>query len=181
LGFSVILSQNTVDPTAANRIETTDSADVTILNNGFATLRYGADSRWHIESTFPATQSVTNLALASGSLATNTASFTLVTNDFVLNTYYTNVAQRGWVQATIGLTNVLGSDNSWVALYLDQDANGTWEMQGIAARLQGIALLAGSEPLSARLQPSARFIFTNLTTGTATASVVANSSQWVKE
>lgn len=115
-----------------------------------------------------------------GSSLTNFPPFTMTTNNFVLNQYYTNSAQRSWVAAVIGLTNILATDKCQVNLYLDQDADGTWERTGIEARLQGVALMAGAEELSAFLQPNARFLFTNFSTGTATATVDANSSQWVR-
>ena len=105
----------------------------------------------------------------------------MTTNDFVLNTYYTNSAQRSWVAATIGLTNVLGTDMARVNLYLDQDGDGSWERTGLAARLQGVALVSDATELSAFLQPSARFIFTNFSSGSAAAAIEVNSSQWVRQ
>lgn len=112
---------------------------------------------------------------------TNSSVFSITTNNFVMNQYYTNSAQRSWVAATIGMTNILAGDKSQVNLYLDQDANGTWERTGISVRLQGVALLAGASELSAFVQPNARFIFTNFTTGTGTSSIENNSSQWVRQ
>lgn len=112
---------------------------------------------------------------------TNASSFTMTTNDFVLNAYMTNSAQRSWVAANVALTNVLAGDRGQVALYLDQNGDGTWERTGIEARLQGVALSSTTEELSAFLQPNARFLFTNLSAGTATATIVNNSSQWVRQ
>lgn len=115
------------------------------------------------------------------SALTNIANFTLTTNDFALDTYYTNSGQRSWVAAVINMTNVLATDKAQVSLYLDQDADGTFERTGILCRLQGVIALSGAEELSAFLQPSARFLFTNLTTGTAVSAVEPNSSQWVRQ
>ena len=117
----------------------------------------------------------------SSYMETNTASFDITTNDFVLNQYYTNGNQRSWVAANISHTNVLALDKSSVGLYLDQDASGAFERTGIITTLQGVATLAGVEELSAFLQPNARFIFTNLSSGTATATIEPNSSQWVNQ
>lgn len=110
----------------------------------------------------------------------NRANYDITTNNFVLDTYYTNLNQRAWASCVVGMTNVLATDRAQVALYLDQNGDGTWERTGIEVRMQGVIALAGSEELCAFLQPNARFIFTNKSSG-ATATIVANSSQWVKE
>lgn len=115
------------------------------------------------------------------SAPTNTASFTITTNDFVSGQLYTNVAQRASVTATISLTNILSTDFARMSLWVDQDADGSFEMQGRNVSVGGVALVAATEVLWARLQPGARFSFTNQSGGTAVASVVANSSDWTKE
>jgi hypothetical protein len=116
----------------------------------------------------------------SSSIFTNAAVMQETTTDFTINTYYTNSAQRSWVAAGIAMTNVLLTEKAWVGLYLDQDGNGTWERTGLSVRLQGVAALAGIAELSAYLQPSARFIFTNLGTA-ANASIEPDSSQWMRQ
>lgn len=103
---------------------------------------------------------------------------TSVTNNFVINVYYTNQESAALVGATISLTNVLASDVSKVSLWLDQDGDGIWERTGLTARLQGVALSSGSVVLSAPVQPYARFLFTNQSSS-GTATVDANSSQWL--
>ena len=178
-GYTVTFAVNTIDPVPANRIENS-GGDVAITSGGSIGLIYETD-RWRITGTWPTVSSVTNLSLASGSMATNTASFNLGTNDFVMNQYYTNSLQRAHVGASIALTNILAGDVSRVALFLDQDAGGTWEMQGRMVSLQGVALAAEIAELSAWLQPGARFLFTNLTSGTGAAAIQANSSQLVKQ
>jgi hypothetical protein len=114
-------------------------------------------------------------------IQTNAFPFEQTTNDYVLNQYYTNSAQRSWVAAAISLTNQIAGDKSHVALYLDQDADGTWERTGLESRLQGVALASASHELSAFVQPLARFIFTNFTAGSGAAAIVANSSQWIRQ
>ena len=127
------------------------------------------------------TTEVTNVVKAIAStVATNTAVLTITTNDFTIDTFYTNSAQRSWVGVSINMTNVLATEKSQVALYIDQDADGTFEYQGLQVSLQGVALLAGTEELCAFLQPSARFVFTNLGTA-ANASIRPNSSQWIRQ
>lgn len=115
------------------------------------------------------------------SIATNAASFTITTNNFVMNAYNTNLIQRSWVAASISMTNDAATDRAMVALYIDQDGDGTWERTGLNVRCQGVIALSSSGELSAFLQPGARFIFTNLCTGAAVAAIEANSSQFVKQ
>lgn len=116
----------------------------------------------------------------SAHIATNTASLTKTTNDLVLNQYYTNFAQRAFVRATVTMTNILATDICQVILYVDQNGDGTFEDTGNEARLQGVALLSGSAQLSTVLDPGARFLFTNFTSG-GTSAIKANSSRWFQE
>lgn len=104
------------------------------------------------------------------------------TNDFVLNAYNTNNSTRmALIYATIAMTNVLAGDVSRVALYLDNDGDGSWEKTGIECRLNGVALMAGAEELSAGIMPGGRWIFTNLSAGvTPSAIIQANSSLLVR-
>ena len=167
-GFTVTFEVNTVDPVTANRISTQTGLGVAIPDDGWCSLFYDSSAaRWKVKDTFPTVVSVTN--------------YSILTNDLVLNAYNTNASQRAMVYTTISMTNILATDKSMVALYLDQDGDGTWEMQGISCTLQGVALLAGREELSAAIQPNARFMVTNLSTGTASASIIPNSSQVVRQ
>lgn len=115
-------------------------------------------------------------------MVTAAPSVQIATNDFVINTYYTNENRASWVTATIGLTNILAGDVSKIGLWLDQDADGTWEKNGISVRLNGVALGAGAEQISAFISPLGRFIFTNLSAGVSpSAAIEVNSSQFVKQ
>ncbi len=96
---------------------------------------------------------------------TNRATFDITTNDFVLNQYYTNSNQRSWVAANLDLPGT-----AQASLFLDQDADGTWERTGLTA--------TNSAQLSAMLQPSARFLWTNQA---GSPVVRPNSSQWVRQ
>lgn len=118
-------------------------------------------------------------ALAASSIPTNTAAFTIITTDFALNTFYTNTAQRAYVQATVGLLSGVGG-NAQVALYIDQDQNGSFERTGISEALVGIAASA-TNSLGAFIQPLGRFVLTNLSSGGGVANIQANSSEWVKQ
>lgn len=107
---------------------------------------------------------------------------TSLTNDFVLNALNTNRSSRAaFVCATIAFTNVLAGDVSAVGLYVDQDGDGVWEKTGIGARLNGVALSAGEEEVSAMIMPWGRFLLTNLSAGiTPSATIKANSSQVIR-
>lgn len=98
-------------------------------------------------------------------LAANTNWFSITTNDFALNTYYTNANQRAWVAAELDVPGVASA-----SLFLDQNADGTWERTGLTRTNSG--------PLSAFIQPGARFLFTNQS---GSPVIRANSSQWVKQ
>lgn len=53
-GFVLTFAVNTVDPVAANRINTPNGADVVISDQGWARLTYdGTDSRWKLTGTYP--------------------------------------------------------------------------------------------------------------------------------
>jgi hypothetical protein len=109
---------------------------------------------------------------------TNTAPFTIDAADFALDTYYTNSNQRAFVSASV-LLSANAADTAQVSLYLDQDADTAFEQTGIAASATG--LVTNSVPLTAWIQPGGVFVFTNLSTGSATAAVNTGSSQFVKQ
>ncbi len=115
---------------------------------------------------------------------TNTAPFTIDSTDFALDTNYTNGVQRAHVSASFELIST-NSSSAIVALYLDQDADTSFEQTGRSIEMTSITVLTntltGIMELGAWLQPGAIFIFTNLSSAPATASVVAGSSQWVKQ
>lgn len=112
-------------------------------------------------------------------VATNQARLTITTNEFALNTFYTNVNQRSYVQVTVGLLSGVGG-NAQVALYIDQDQNGSFERTGTTEALTGVAASA-TNSFGAFIQPSGRFVFTNLSSGGGVANIQANSSEWVKQ
>lgn len=111
-------------------------------------------------------------------LPTNSVPFNIDTTDFVLDTNYTNGTQRAWVSAPL-LLSANASDTAQVALYLDQDADTAFEQTGMTATATGLA--TNTIPLGAFIQPGGVFIFTNLSTGSATAAVNTGGSQWVKQ
>lgn len=120
----------------------------------------------------------TNLSAEVSAIQTNTASFTITTNEFALNTFYTNVSQRSWVSVTVGLLSGVAG-NAQVALFIDQEQNGSFERTGITAALTGVAA-SDTNQICGFIQPSGRFVFTNLSSGTGVANVQANGSEWVK-
>lgn len=170
--YNITLAQNTSDPTPENRIVANLAGDYAYGPASIIDIVWlPSDSRWHFHVS---STTVTN------SLATNSATFTITTNDFALNTYVTNVAQRAYVSASILLTSAVAT-SAKVALYVDQDGDGTFEQTGIAVQAGAGSIVAEINQLGAYLQPSARFMFTNLSTGTATATVNGNGCQWVKQ
>lgn len=112
-------------------------------------------------------------------IETNTAPYAIRTNEFALNTFYTNNAQRSYVQVTVGLLSGVGG-NAQVSLYIDQEQNGSFERTGISEALTGIAASA-TNSIGAFIQPSGRFVFTNLSSGGGAANIQANSSEWVRQ
>ena len=101
------------------------------------------------------------------------------TADFVLNTCYTNGPQRGQISACLALNSTAGNAAK-VGLFLDQGASGSWTQTGLAVQRGAGAALADIYQLGANIQPGARFVFTNLGTGDASAAVVPGSCQWTK-
>lgn len=125
----------------------------------------------------------TGTNLNTSYIPTNTAAFTITTNDFVMNQFYTNVNQRALVSACFFLANSLsGTDVAKVNLYLDQEGNGSFERTEIQVQNALISVNGIIEQLDAWIQPNGRFMFTNTSTaGTTSVSVVPGSSQWVRQ
>lgn len=105
---------------------------------------------------------------------TNTAPFTILTNDFAGNTLYTNRNQRATVVTGAGLSSSGGFSD--LGLLIDQDQNGTfdqtfhWTLNVAGATTNSLVFY---------LQPNARFYFTNLSTGLAAAGLAVGQTQWV--
>jgi hypothetical protein len=113
-------------------------------------------------------------------IALTPGNFNIDTNNFVLNQYYTNDSRRAWVSCTV--SNVADAGIAFVHLYVDQDASGAFEGTGTSFGGEEFGTLAlqyvGS--LGEHIQPGARFVFTNRTSGASTTAIVPNSSRWVK-
>lgn len=110
---------------------------------------------------------------------TNTASFTFITTNLLTGQTYTNLSQRGYVVATVTLTNILAGDFSAMSLIVDQNGDGTWDDTNGPVALQGVAALAGQHQLTGVLQPGALFAFTNQSAGTSpSATIRAGSCRW---
>jgi hypothetical protein len=121
----------------------------------------------------------TSLVVAASAAATNANTFTITTTDFVINTYYTNVAQRASVSASIVLTTT-ATEAAQVALYVDQDGSGAFEQTGITVKSDQALAATNTYYVAAYLQPSARFLFTNLSVGSAVGAIGSGSCQWVQ-
>lgn len=114
---------------------------------------------------------------STAGMSTNAASFPSIVTNLALNTYYTNRYQRGTVGASVWLAPS-STNSAEVALYLDQNFDGTWEQTGIAVTAGAGIISSNRFYIHAELQPGARFILTNLTVGTAVATLPAGASQW---
>lgn len=118
-----------------------------------------------------------------GGFATNVATFSFITTNLLSGQVYTNLAQRGFVSATIEMTNVLAGDVSSMALIVDQNGDGTWDRTNGPVRINGTALLAGSQQLIGKLQPNSRFAYTNQSAGVTpgSAEIRVGSCEWGRE
>lgn len=117
-----------------------------------------------------------NLRVHGGYFPTNSAPFTITTNDIPLNTWRTNGNQRATLIQSFFLTSAL-TGAATVSAYVDQDANGTFEQTGITASVGTLVAANGTFQLRIELQPLARFTFTNLSGAGATATVSGGSCQ----
>lgn len=120
----------------------------------------------------------TNFIFGRGYISNNVAPMLSDTNDYVMNAYNTNGASVLFISQCFALTPATITDAAEVGLWFDQDANGTWEQNGISVSEPAMsANSARNRQLSGMIQPGGRFIFTNLSGATATATVKANSVQ----
>lgn len=123
---------------------------------------------------------ITNTSLSY--TPTNTARFTILTNDFVFGTLYTNRPQRAWAQfgAILTTTNDGSGAIRWV---VDQDADNTYESTDIEETLTisvgGTNSITAIRNLGVWLQPGARFYPTNTSVSPGTAVMRGSSSMWV--
>lgn len=108
---------------------------------------------------------------------TNTAPFAItnITFGFAIDTIYTNGNQRAHVQQSYDLDCVTVGPAS-VSLYLDQNADGTFERQNL--EIQSTSASALRMIIGSFLQPNARFMFTNTSGGDGSVGIVVDSSQW---
>jgi hypothetical protein len=112
---------------------------------------------------------------------TNTANFTIVTNDVVLNTLYTNRGQQSWIGFGVSLFST-NSGGGAVGIVVDQNADNTYEATIVQETSQVTGTGANSTSrrmIGTWLQPGARFYITNGSSSPGTAAVVGSSTQWV--
>ncbi len=123
------------------------------------------------------TNNVTNIVIATTSAhitptiqTSNFISGVSTTAQHTVNVYYTNAASWAWVQAGIALYMDDAFDQPSMGLYIDQDADGTFEETNNFVSFGAINASALSNPnilmnttLIDSLKPGARFVFTNLT------------------
>lgn len=112
---------------------------------------------------------------------TNRSAFDLSTNDFISGAFYTNANQRALVSAVWLVGPSTDASVTGVKLWLDQDANGTWEQTAVGGLVSNGNGGEFYPQVTAWLQPGARFCFTNQLTGDGAVSLVVGSCQWVKQ
>lgn len=108
----------------------------------------------------------------SVSIPTNTASFTVSTNAFVIGTRYTNVNRRSFVSASFQLAAAAAGT---AAVTLRVEHGGTTNTLKVSAG--PLASLMTVEPLGLPVGPGAFYTFTDDTSGTgASVSIVSGTS-----
>ena len=97
--------------------------------------------------------------------------------DISLNTYYTNKAKLRMISADVVMTPADDTETSSVELRIDQANDGTFETVK-TAYIAGLPLISQAvvSTLEGILKPGARYIFTNISTGTA-PTIQAGSTQ----
>lgn len=100
----------------------------------------------------------------------------IVTNDLVINTRYTNTASTvSYVQCSMTL-NASVTDIAQAVLLIDQNGDGTWDAW-ITNRIGSGVAMADSILMGGWVTNSGIFLITNQSTGSATATINPNSSQ----
>lgn len=94
---------------------------------------------------------------------TNYAPYTITTN-FPLNTFITNGNQRAFICQSFDCT-AAAAGVGIVGLYVDQNADGTFEQTGLQVGFPIAIVSVGRFQAGAFLQPGARCMFTNLSSG----------------
>ncbi len=174
-GYSVVFTQNTVDPVAANRIENWDGNDVTLQNQGTLAVFYDvSDSRWKVRTQFPTVASATTLNAASGSLATNTAPYSVISNPVSSGLFWTNTTgQRVVLKIVWTLSG--SAITGFPSLCMTNVSSGEFYNPTNSFILTAIS----SGRSDFHLSPGDYFIATNKSSGSASATV--DSSFGVKE
>jgi hypothetical protein len=109
-------------------------------------------------------------------IATNAAPFSVTTNEFVLNTLYTNSNRRAWVSASFQLSAAVAG-TAKVTLVTE----GTYTNR-LSISAGPLASLVTVEPLLLPVSPNFRFYFTNETSGSGgTVAVVDGTSSLIGE
>jgi len=114
----------------------------------------------------------TNMVIVTNVVAyiqTNAAPFTIDNDDIAINRVYTNGAQRLSLVAAVGLTAGAG-----VALYVDQNADGTWDTR---IPVVTSAAFSCTNIVSGWIQPGAIYCITNLSS--MGSAIVSRSCQRV--
>ncbi len=127
--------------------------------------------------------------MAIGSKITNNTAGTValgaflrITNDFVLNQYYTNSESFQRAQVSICFTNTCSTtDAGLIGLFIDDDADGTFEQQDMVVGSLPIIAHTQLSQLVGNIQPGGRFLFTNLSGAGGSVAIRKGSSRWIKE
>ncbi|HWN09729.1 MAG TPA: hypothetical protein VNO50_10760 [Pyrinomonadaceae bacterium] len=99
-GYILTLSQNTIDPTPANRFSLHNGNNISVVHGGFFALVYdAAESRWNVDSVYPQVALGTNVAVTlsgdNATVSTTNRAYVRLTSDSVTATSRTFILTPG--------------------------------------------------------------------------------------
>lgn len=154
-----------------------DSRSTNVGTNG---LIYGEFDNFRMSVNGTLSVRTNLIALQTASIPTNTASFDIDTTDFVMNKRYTNDNRRASVVTCLHMAPS-ATDAASVGLYIDQNHDGSYDTQILSEVAGGPSSPAEHHPITGWIQPGGIFVFTNLSSGTAAATIHSGSSQYVRQ
>lgn len=117
--------------------------------------------------------------VASLGMPTNSANLNIVTNEFQMNRFYTNINQRATVRQPFAFLSAVAT-SAVLAIYLDQDGSGAFEQKILETKGAGIAAQDDRE-VNWTLQPNARFAISNESGVASLVTVITNGGmQYVR-
>ena len=112
------------------------------------------------------------------SIPAGSGSLIITSNDFSLNTRYTNISQISHVRQNITLSSTV-TDNAKVSLFIDLDSDGTYDETANSLQVGAAIAMSDIFTLSGWIPANAAYLFTNQSAGSATAVIVSTSGRTV--